>query len=64
MADPTMALAVVDVNGNGGSKDMPIMGYAGFTWPNFIATDSGKIVEHNIASGPQIASSQAHGQVL
>lgn len=46
-------MAVAELNGQA-SKDCPILGYAGFTWPNFIGADVGKIVEANIQSGPEM----------
>jgi len=64
LADPTLAMAVVDINGTGCNQDMPFMAYAGFTWPNFMIAGMGKIVEANIASGPKIASNQDQGQQL
>lgn len=46
-------MAVVDLNGSS-SKDLPILGYAGFTWPNFIGTGIGKVLEANVKFETQL----------
>ena len=52
LSDPTMAMAVAELNGQA-HKDLPIFGYAGVTWPNFISADAGKVVEENIRPGSE-----------
>jgi hypothetical protein len=50
LADPTLAQAVADLNSSS-DKSLPRLGYAGFTWDNFINTGAGKIVEANVRWG-------------
>lgn len=53
LSDPTLAMAVVELNGQA-HKDLPILGYSGVTWPNFISADAGKVVEANIRLGSKL----------
>lgn len=62
LADPTLAQAIADLNGSG-AKNLPRMGYAGFTWDNFIHNGTGKIVEANVRpESQQLCRDGRHGE--